>query len=135
MSCCPPDGSSEDFSIRDAMAAPGGCSRICGLGSGRADASAAASSGAGREDGPGSGADRPPVQYVTRAGRHAAVPESELSPVQGSAWVVPEFGTSGMIGVNLSRSIPSPIQYFLQCSMTAGAHLDRGLIVSNVGHS
>ena len=101
MSCCSPDGSPEDFSIRDEMAALGGCSLICGLGSGRADASAAASSGAGREDVPGSGADHPPLQYVTRAGRHAAEPESELSPVQGPAWVVPEFGTFGMIGVNL----------------------------------
>ena len=32
------------------------------------------------------------------------------------------------------RDIPSPIQYFLQCSMTADAHPDRGLIVSNACH-
>jgi len=34
-----------------------------------------------------------------------------------------------------SPCIPSPIQYFLQCRMTAGAHFDQGLIVSHVGHS
>ena len=38
---------------------------------------------------------------ASRAGRHGARPESELSPVQSWARVVPEFGTSGMIGVNL----------------------------------
>jgi hypothetical protein len=31
--------------------------------------------------------------------------------------------------------IPSPIQCFLQCRMTAGAHFDQGFLVSNVGHS
>jgi hypothetical protein len=31
--------------------------------------------------------------------------------------------------------IPSPIQYFLPCSMTACAHFDQGLIVSDLGHS
>ena len=31
--------------------------------------------------------------------------------------------------------IPSPNQCFLQCRTTAVAHLDRGLIVSKVGHS
>src|SRR4051794_14062046 len=29
-------------------------------------------------------------------------------------------------------AIPSSIQYFLQCGMTAGAHPDRGLMVSNL---
>src|SRR3954454_1082308 len=32
------------------------------------------------------------------------------------------------------RTIPSPIQYFLQCSMTTDAHSDRSLMVSNVRH-
>jgi hypothetical protein len=32
-------------------------------------------------------------------------------------------------------AIPSPIQYFLPCSMTACALFDPGLIVSNVAHS
>jgi hypothetical protein len=45
-----------------------------------------------------------------------------------------EAATNDAVG-KADVHIPSPIQYFLQCSMTAGAHIDPGLIVSNVGHS
>jgi hypothetical protein len=38
-------------------------------------------------------------------------------------------------GIPDFRTIPSPIQYFLPCSMTACALFDPGLIVSNVAHS
>ena len=43
--------------------------------------------------------------------------------------------THRLIRVTNQGYIPSPIQYFLQCSMTANAHSDRGLNVSNGGHS
>src|SRR4051812_9802002 len=52
--------------------------------------------------------------------------------MDGSPGAVTSSGRSYGFGLLGYALIPSSIQYFLQCGMTAGAHPDRGLMVSNL---